>query len=101
MNDKKMNKELKLLRAHRATGQDLDSEELSLKTEKLPVIRAINAIVKQAQITAEAQLEATEPSITEKAIYQGGIDEAMTQGDVNRANQLQKKHQLLQYGGSR
>ena len=41
MKNKKYNEQLGLMRTHRATGQDLDSESIKLKVSQLPVNREI------------------------------------------------------------
>ena len=106
MKSKRYAKEVGMLRAHRATGDDLRNEKIKLETQKLPVIQEINNIVKTAQKIAELRLlnEAkTNPDlkhIPNAILYQQLTNERMKTGDIQGANRLQKKEketrQLLQ-----
>ena len=106
MKSKKFNKELGTLRAHRATGQDLENPNIELDTQKLPVNQFLDRLVRDTQKWAEQQflLEASDnPEFTNLARVirmQDLAEGAMKKGDVNRAREIQKKEletrQLLQ-----
>ena len=106
MKSKAYTDQVGLIRAHRASGDDLDNERIRIETQRLPVIQEINNIVRYAQKVAEVRLlqEARNnpelEHIPNAIMYQQLTDEAVKSGDVNRARELQKKEletrQLLQ-----
>ncbi len=106
MKSKRYNDEIGLIRAHRATGDDLTNENIKIETQKLPVIQEINNIVRYAQKVAEIRLlnEArTNPKlqhIPNAIMYQQLTDRAVEGGDIDKARELQKQEletrQLLQ-----
>jgi hypothetical protein len=91
MKDKKLNKQLGLLRSHRVQGGDLDNDKIKLKTEKLPIFTKINKIIKDAQIIAEAEFLKRRKDVQNTIEMQQAVDANMGRGDVQRASDLQKK----------
>ena len=106
MNSKRYNNQVGLIRAHRATGDDLRNEKIKIETQKLPVIQEINNIVRYAQKAAELRLlkeSKDNPNlkhIPNAIMYQQLTDEATKEGDINKAREFQRKElekrQLLQ-----
>ncbi len=91
MNDKELNKQTGLLRAHRVQGGDLDNEQIKLKTQKLPIFTKIDAIVKEAQLIAEREFLEMNKDVQNTIIQQQKVDFEMNQGNVQEASDLQKK----------
>jgi len=91
MNDKKLNKQLGLLRSHRVQGGDLDNDKIKLKTQKLPIFTKIDKIIKDAQIIAEAEFLRNRKDVQNTIEAQKAVDANMGRGDVQRASDLQKK----------
>ena len=91
MNNKKYKKQIGLLRSHRVQGGDLDNEMIKLKTERLPLFREIDKILKDAQIIAEKRYLEEKEVIKNTILMQRKADKAMTQGDVQGASNIQKK----------
>ena len=91
MEDKKLNKQLGLLRSHRVQGGDLDNDKIKLKTKKLPIFSKIDKIIKDAQIIAEADFLRQREDIQNTIEIQKEVDANMGRGDVQRASDLQKK----------
>jgi hypothetical protein len=91
MNNKKYKKQVGLLRSHRATGGDLDNEMIKLKTQKLPLFREIDKIIKDAQIIAERRLLKERDDISNTILQQRKVDKRMKQGDIQGASDIQKK----------
>ncbi len=91
MKDKKLNKQLGLLRSHRVQGGDLDNDKIKLKTQKLPIFKKIDKIIKDAQIIAEADFLRQRKDIQNTIEMQKAVDANMGRGDVQRASDLQKK----------
>tara|TARA_B100000029_G_scaffold264924_1_gene261105 strand:+ start:7098 stop:11210 length:4113 start_codon:yes stop_codon:yes gene_type:complete len=100
MKNKTYNKQIGQLRFHRATGSDLENDKIKLDSDWLPVISKINEIVKDAQWAAEQRLLNDRPDIANIILHQKLAQEAMKEGNVQRATELQKKEletrQLLQ-----
>ena len=106
MNNSRYNKELKLLRAHRATGDDLENERIKLKTQQLPLFQKLDKIIRDAQLLAEREILSEKPDVLNTIIRQQVVDKKMKQGDVMGARkqqqkELEERNQLLQYGGKR
>ena len=91
MNDKELNKQTGLLRSHRVQGGDLDNDKIKLKTQKLPIFKKIDKIVKDAQILAEAEFLAQRRDVQNTIDVQRAVDANMGRGDVQGASDLQKK----------
>jgi hypothetical protein len=91
MKDKKLNKQLGLLRSHRVQGGDLDNEKIKLKTKKLPIFAKIDKIIKDAQAIAEADFLRQREDIQNTIEAQKAVDANMSRGDVQKASDLQKK----------
>ena len=91
MNNKEYKKQIGLLRSHRVQGGDLDNEMIKLKTERLPLFREIDKILKDAQIIAEKRYLEEKEVIKNTILMQRKADKAMTQGDVQGASNIQKK----------
>ena len=106
MKSKRYQKEVGMLRAHRATGDDLRNEKIKLETQDLPVIKEINNIVKKAQKIAELRLLQNSKTneklqhIPNTILRQRLADERMKRGDITGAREQQqeelKTRQLLQ-----
>ena len=105
MNDKTLNKQAGYLRAHRATGQDLDNTQIKLRTELLPLHQRINAIIKRAKAIVEARYIVEFSEQGRETQIRGEVDSAMKLGDVQRAHELQKEdidnQKLLKYNSNR
>ena len=106
MNNSRYNKELKLLRAHRATGDDLENERIKLKTQQLPLFQKLDKIIRDAQLLAEREILSEKPDVLNTIIRQQVVDKKMKQGDVMGARkqqqkELEERNQLLQYGCKR
>ena len=102
MKDPQYKKHVELLRGHRAAGYDLKNPDIKLKTDLLPLFKAIDRIVKDAQKLAEHRLLNERPEIAETISTQQEVDHLMKQGDVQGASDKQRKTEnLLFYGGSR
>ena len=91
MNDKELNRQTGLLRAHRVQGGDLDNDMIKLKTQKLPIFTKIDAIVKEAQLIAEREFLEMNKDVQNTIIQQQKVDFEMNQGNVQEASDLQKK----------
>ena len=91
MKSKKANIAVGKLRTHRATGQDLMNDRIKLKTRYLPVIQEIDRIVLEAQRIAEARVAEEDEQIGITASYQEATDQAMKQGDIDKAREFQRK----------
>ena len=91
MEDKKLNKQLGLLRSHRVQGGDLDNDKIKLKTQKLPIFTKIDKIIKDAQIIAEADFLRNRKDIQNTIEAQKAVDANMGRGNVQEASDLQKK----------
>jgi len=91
MNDKELNRQTGLLRAHRVQGGDLDNDKIKLKTQKLPIFTKIDAIVKEAQLIAEKEFLEMNKDVENTIIQQQKVDFEMNQGNVQEASDLQKK----------
>jgi hypothetical protein len=55
MKDKELNKQHGLLRAHRASGQDLENPMIKLKTKNLPLFTKLDKLIDEAHIIAEKE----------------------------------------------
>ena len=91
MKNPKYKKQVGLLRAHRASGADLDNDLVKIKTKRLPLFKEIDKIIRDAQALAEAQLISTRPDIANTILHQRTADKKMSQGDVRGAVSAQKK----------
>ena len=106
MNNSRYNKELKLLRAHRATGDDLENQRIKLKTQQLPLFQKLDQIIKDAQFLAEKEVLSEKPDVLNTIVRQQVVNQRMKQGDVMGARQQQQQEKeertrLLQFGGKR
>ena len=91
MNDKELNKQTGLLRAHRVQGGDLDNDRIKVKTQKLPIFQKIDKIIKDAQWVAEQEFLEQREDVKNSINIQKAVDQATSVGDVQRASDLQKK----------
>ena len=97
MNNPEYKKQIGLLRAHRVQGGDLIGDGLvRLKTQKLPLFKKIDNIIKEAQLIAERKLLESREDIQNTITTQQKVDKALEQGDVQKASDLQKTRNLLQ-----
>ena len=92
MKDKELNKQTGLLRAHRVQGGDLDNEQIKLKTQKLPIFKKIDKIIKDAQLLAEKEFLQHRTDVQNTIETQRAVDAHMGRGEVQKASDLQKKH---------
>ena len=91
MNDPRYKKQIGLLRSHRVQGGDLDNELIKLKTQKLPLFKRIDSIIKEAQLIAERRLLEHREDIQNTINTQKNVDRLLQQGEVQKASDLQKK----------
>ena len=91
MNNKEYKKQIGLLRAHRVSGGDLDNDLIKLKTQRLPLFKEIDKIIKDAQLEAEKRLLRERPEIANTILVQQQVDKKMTLGDVQGAHDMQSK----------
>ena len=97
MNNPEYKKQIGLLRAHRVQGGDLIGDGLvKLKTQKLPLFKEIDNIIKEAQLIAERKLLESREDIQNTITTQQKVDKALEQGDVQKASDLQETRNLLQ-----
>ena len=105
MRNKKLNKSVDELRAHRASGQDLDNSQIKLRTQKLPVNREIDTIIRVAQKEAEAAYLMKFGAVRQEGEFRKQSEAAMQQGNVEEAAKWQKKdidkNNLLRYNSNR
>ena len=92
--------ELKMLKAHRKSGYDLNNEDIKLELKLLPVYQAVDSIVKFYQKQAETELQIGGEIILDQEY----ADDYMRQGDVESAGEIQKRNlktqKLLQYNNN-
>tara|TARA_R100001230_G_C5566481_1_gene89538 strand:- start:22 stop:666 length:645 start_codon:yes stop_codon:yes gene_type:complete len=100
MMNQEYNESLAGLRAHRHTGNDLRNENIQLKLHLLPVYKAVEEIVTNAQKYAESQVEFGAAEILDQHM----TDRNMQLGNVEGAAEVQKKNletqQLLKYNNN-
>ena len=100
MMNEEYNKSLEGLRAHRHTGNDLRNENIQLKLHLLPVYKAVEEIVTNAQKYAESQVEFGAAEILDQHM----TNRNMELGNVEGAAEVQKKNletqQLLKYNSN-
>ena len=82
------------LREHRKGGKN--SELITLDTEDLPVFKAIDDIVKNAQKIAEIRLLREQPNIANVILHQQNANALMKQGDVEGAVGISNKVQATE-----
>ena len=91
MKSKVYNDQINQLRVHRQNGDDLRNEKIKLETRRLPVIKEINKIVKEAQAKAELRLVTSRPDIANTILRQQIVDREMNVGNIPAAASQQKK----------
>ena len=91
MKSKRYNKEVTNLYQHRLTGDDLNNEKIRLKSNRLPLFKEIDHIIEKAQIIAEQRLLEERPDITNIIMMQRAADNAMSQGDIEGAANIQRR----------
>ena len=110
MKNPKYRNSVEILRAHRTQNADLDPEIVRLKTRSLPIYREIDAIIKKAQLIAEARYLQENPDRRGDIRLQEAATNQMKQGNVEKAIELQgvsrnrkenETNLLIQHGGSR
>ncbi len=94
MNNPKYNEQIGKLRSHRVTNNDLTNEVLKLKTQKLPLFKMIDNIIKVAQKEAEWAYQQENENIRRAINDQLLIDNAMSEGRVDDAHEIQKQNLL-------
>jgi len=90
--NKKFKKSEQILRAHRATGADLDNEKIKLKANLLPLFKTIDKIVRNAQIRAEQRYAEENPLLREVIKDQLQTNQFMKHGNVPAARNVQQKN---------
>ena len=85
-------KQLSLLRAHRASGQGNEEDQIKLKRGLLPIFTEIDNMLARYQARAELRVLKENPEIPMGAAAQQIVDTAMKRGDVIKARTAQKKH---------
>ena len=111
MKSKKYENEMNLIRQHRRSGDNIDEDDIKLRTKLLPLHQRISDILKEAQQKAEIKLATLAREQPEKYGHikkfnenQKMANEAMKEGDIKRAQELQKDYQktreLIQYGNN-
>ena len=88
---KRYAEEVRLLKLHRSTNADFKNDRIKIQTKKLPIFKEINTIVRNAQKQAEIRLLRERPDIANVVLTQQAVDQAMSEGNVDRAAELQKK----------
>ena len=81
------------LRAHRATGDDLNYDRVTIDGQRLPVFREIDRIVREAQLNAELIMEQERPDILESVQQQQLLDNYMEQGRIDDARGVAEENQ--------
>ena len=92
--------ELKMLKAHRKSGYDLNNEDIKLELKLLPVYQEVDSIVKFYQKRAETELQLGGQIILDQEY----ADDYMRQGDIKGAAEIQKRNlktqKLLKYNNN-
>ena len=88
----KYKEEIKWLRAHRSTNQDLNNATIELRKKDLPIYQEINNILRTAQMQAEAMLANERPDIRDTIETQRQVNNSMKQGNVPEAARIQREH---------
>ena len=91
MKNKAYQKQIGLLRYHRAHGDDTAEDAVELKSRLLPLFREIDKIVRTAQKQAEQMFMDNNAGFAEATTAQQVADMYMRQGDVPAAAKEQKK----------
>ena len=79
------------MRDHRAKGSDLDNELIKLKTQRLPVFKKIDEIIRTAQMLAEKRLLKERADLRNTIKSQQIVNQQLDVGDVQGAANVQKK----------
>ncbi len=100
MKDPAVLKQIKEMKVHRSTGNDLLNEKVKLEIDNLPIHRMLAKDLRTAQLIAEKRLLAERPDIANTILHQRYAKSQMKRGDVQGAIQTQedelKTRQLLQ-----
>ena len=88
---KRYAEEIRMLKLHRSTNADFKNDRIKIQTKKLPIFKEINNIVRNAQKQAELRLLRERPDIANVVLTQQAVDQAMSEGNVQGAAELQKK----------
>lgn len=83
------------LRAHRASGDDLEYDRVTIPSKRLQVFKEIDAVLRNAQKIAEQQLFTERPDIWETINSQKMINDYMKQGDVDSAIDTAERNQQM------
>ena len=104
MKSPKYAEDIRQLRLHRSSNADLNNDQIRLQTNKLPLYREINRIVKEAQLIAEKRLQLENRDIIQTIRDQQVTNTMMKQGNVEGAIRQQKRNKqtqnLLQYNNN-
>tara|TARA_Y100001963_G_scaffold83171_1_gene115284 strand:- start:48 stop:2747 length:2700 start_codon:yes stop_codon:yes gene_type:complete len=104
MKSPKYAEDIRQLRLHRSSNADLNNDQIRLQTNKLPLYREINRIVKEAQLIAEKRLQLENRDIIQTIRDQQVTNTMMKQGNVEGAIRQQKRNtqtqNLLQYNNN-
>ena len=85
--------QLAQLRAHHASGGNLNYDRVTINGQRLPVFREIDRVVREAQLHAEAIMAKERPDILESVQHQQQIDSYVEQGRINDAANLAEENQ--------
>jgi len=85
LNKPKYKDQIGKLRAHRASGDDLEYERITVGEERLPVFREIDKVIRRAQKKAEMIMLKERPDIWDTITHQKLVDKYMQQGRVDDA----------------
>ena len=88
---KRYAEEIRMLKLHRSTNADFKNDRIKIQTKKLPIFKEINNIVRNAQKQAELRLLRERPDIANVVLTQQAVDQAMSEGNIQGAAELQKK----------
>ena len=87
--------QLQKLKAHRASGDDLNYSRVEINGQRLPIFREIDKIVREAQLIAEQQMVQERPDIWATVHDQQLIDRLMDAGRVDEARDVADRNQQM------
>ena len=96
INNPRYQEEIEQLKLYRQNNSDFSEERVKLHTDKLPVFKEINNIVRNAQKIAELKLLRQRPDIESVILNQQRANESMKEGDVQGAIRAQNRNQATQ-----
>ena len=96
INNPRYQEEIEQLKLYRQNNSDFSEERVKLHTDKLPVFKEINNIVRNAQKIAELRLLRERPDIESVILNQQRANESMKEGDIEAAVRAQKQNEATQ-----